>query len=348
MALPEQIQKAKDASEKAYEKAYGNKEAEGNTEASGTNTEETAGNEAATETPKEGNVVNAPEPTPAENERTGRKETISTDESLFEHRFKVLQGKYDAEVPRLYKEIEQLRQQNQLILAEAQKARAEEKPAEPAKKSTAGATPEEVEEYGQDFIDFVRRVAREEVVTKAREIEAYLNNVNQRVNSVGETVQVSAKEKFLGKLAKEVPDWERWNVDKGFLDWLAGVDEVTGYARKPALDEAAANLNVDRVIRMFNAYKKLVGVSVKPAETRKPVASDPKSKKQRELERMVLPGTKKGSSVRNTDEPKTYTREEIKAFYVAVKDGDFKGREDEQNKIERDIMLAQVEGRITL
>jgi hypothetical protein len=64
------------------------------------------------------------------------------------------------------------------------------------------------------------------------------------------------------------------------------------------------------------------------------------------LERQVAPGRSRGSSGAANQTSKSYTPDDIKAFFNDVRSGKFKGREAERDRTERDIFAAQREGRI--
>ena len=54
----------------------------------------------------------------------------------------------------------------------------------------------------------------------------------------------------------------------------------------------------------------------------------------------------RNNGAKPSGQARTYTQEDIKNFYVDVRKGKFKGRDDERGRIERDIFAAQQEGRI--
>lgn len=81
------------------------------------------------------------------------------DEQL-EHRYKVLQGKYNSEVPRLSAENKELKSR----LAEIEQKLLDLQNATPPQPLVS---PQEIEEYGEGLIDVARRIAREELAGKA-------------------------------------------------------------------------------------------------------------------------------------------------------------------------------------
>jgi hypothetical protein len=67
-----------------------------------------------------------------------------------------------------------------------------------------------------------------------------------------------------------------------------------------------------------------------------------------ELERQVAPGKGRSTGAPTGTNAKTYTPDDIKTFFNDVRQGKYKGREAERDRIERDIFAAQRENRITV
>ncbi len=250
---------------------------------------------------------------------------------VYKARYETLQGKYNAEIPRMQQQIAELLQQNQQLasLLSANQGQGGQQAATPGKQGLLSE--DEVTEYGDDFIDMIRRIAREEQVTMERKIEG-------RVEHVSQQVQQTARERLEAKLAELVPDWEKWNVDQGFLAWLDSPDDMTGIRRydtfKRALDEGRA----DRLAKYFDTYKRSVGVVAGAAPQPKP--------KDRLAGQVTPTGKSKGATPPSSSEKKRWTTAEIGAFYNDVAKGKYRGRVDEQKRIHNDIMRAQKEGRI--
>jgi hypothetical protein len=59
----------------------------------------------------------------------------------------------------------------------------------------------------------------------------------------------------------------------------------------------------------------------------------------------VAPGRSRSSPPAGQNQ-QTYTTADISKFYDDVRKGVFKGRDEEKNRLERDIFSAQQEGRI--
>jgi hypothetical protein len=66
------------------------------------------------------------------------------------------------------------------------------------------------------------------------------------------------------------------------------------------------------------------------------------------LEKQVTPGRARSAGTPQTNKGKVYTPEDIKKFFNDVRSGKYRGREQERDRIERDIFNAQRENRIQM
>lgn len=309
------------------------------------------------ETPPAPPVQGAPVATPPEPPKEG-----------WEQKYKVLQGKYNAEVPRLQAQtreqgeaVRQLREQltaTQNLLASLSAQRA----ADPAQSPT-GTPPvparlvkdEEIREFGPDLIDVMRRVVREEASQLVpAEIDRHVKPVAQRVDQVAQaTQQVGSRvaqndqQAVLSMLASAVPNWREVNADQGFLDWLDQVDPYVGVRRGELLTQAYKAHDGPRVVAFFTGYQK-EHAAVNPPAVQPTPAAAPSAAPQKSLEQFVAPGTPKtgAASTPNGSGGRVWSRAEISQFYVDVQQGKYRTRPDEQKKLEADIFAAQREGRI--
>jgi hypothetical protein len=332
MAIPEQIRKRSEAIAKLYEDV--NQTGDGQ---SAPEDDVVQGAEA------DGDSGDAPAPAPAEQGRPG-----NTDEDLtYEQRWRSLQGMYNADTTRLRAENNQLGQRvgqlEHLIasLAAPQPAHAQAQVAAAAKL----ITDKDVEEYG-DSIDVMRRAAREELSARDRDIgdlkRLVMNlqaNVVPKVESVVQRQALNAEQMFWSELSQMVPDWREINADQGFHSWLLDVDPLSGMTRQTYLDNAQNQLDAARVAGFFRTWQSLNGNSV---------AQQSRNTAATQLEKQVMPGRGRTSSSAPTGtNDKTYTRTDVAKFFDDVRKGMYKGREQERDRIERDIFAAQREGRIT-
>jgi len=333
MALPAQVRKQSEAVNKLYEELNAENE-----QAVDTTEPEQEGVEEASQGGKADSVAKE---APATRQKNEQKAVVDDEEETFEKRYRSLQGMYNAEVPRLHAEKRELagrvQQLEQLIATMNAPA------AQPQTAAEKLVTEQDIEEYG-DSIDVMRKVYREEVSAQ----QARINQLEQLIRQMQTTVvpqvhqlshnhAVSTEQRFWADLQTAVPDWQDVNANRDFQSWLLEVDPLTGINRQTYLDDAQRNLDARRVASFFQTWKGLSGV---------PDAQSNRTAQPSQLEKQVAPGRGRSGTSRAAGEPKTYSSDDIKQFFTDVQKGKYKGREDERDRIERDIFAAQREGRI--
>lgn len=248
-------------------------------------------------------------------ESTGSEEPSK--HSSYEHRFKVLQGKYNSEVPRLSAENKELKQSLKSLQDQLDDLKA-------AKSVQPLVKPEEIEEYGEGLIDVARRVAQEELAKK----DAQIKKLEAKLEALEGVTTKTVEKDFFTSLTEKVSDWAKVNDDKSFHKWLDETDELTGMRRQDLLSQAEQARDADRVAKFFIAFKK---TSQKQA-----------SKSSEALAEQVAP-----TATRTPNTPqskKIWTRAEISEFYRRARTGEVS--EKDQIAIESDIHAASIEGRI--
>lgn len=243
--------------------------------------------------------------------------TAPQQDDQLEHRHRVLQGKYNSEVPRLASENKDLKNRLQSLEHELEVLK-NSKPAEPLVK------PEEIEEYGEGLIDVARRIAREELASK----DAEINTLKARIDSISNVTTQKVEVDFFKSLAEAVPDWELVNKDPNFLKWLDEVDELTGEPRQELLSRAEKSRDAARTAKFFTVFKK--------------TSSTWAANSNRSLESQVTPSTNRAPNT--PPSKKIWSRGELAEFYARARRGEVSDKE--AVAIEADIHLAQIEGRI--
>lgn len=234
----------------------------------------------------------------------------------WEHRFKVLQGKYNSEVPRFATENKELKSRLEQLESEMTQLKA--KPPEPLVKQ------EEIDEYGEGLIDVARRIAQEELAKKQNEIDALKSQINQISTATTNT----AKNDFFRSLDAIAPEWKQINEDPAFLKWLDEVDELTGEQRQSLLSKAEASRDAALVGKFFTLFKK--------------TSSSWAANSNNALEQQVVPPTNKAPDT--PPSKKVWTRGEIAEFYDRMRRGVVS--DNDAIAIEADITAASIEGRI--
>ena len=266
----------------------------------------------------------APEEEPAPQEEEPQK-----DRAYWEQRFKVMEGKFKSEVPRLSEQVRDLTGQNDRLtnlVATFQ----EPKETKPEVPEGAYLTDEEFQKFEEEgfersTIDLIGSMAE-------RIAEKRLSKYDSKLDQMSNDVATSAKDRFFSALSVKSPDWEAVNVDEGFIRWLSEPDGYSGNTRQQSLDSAYNGMDSAKVANIFNAYKK-------PAPSNS-------------LERQVAPG-KGAATATPISQKKTWSKGEITKFY-SDQVADQKKPEDQRKysdkqvvKLENDIFLAEKEGRIT-
>jgi len=281
----------------------------------------------------------------------------------WEQKYKVLQGKYNAEVPRLQRQvqeqnstIEQLKQQmtaTQSMLA----AFAQNRVAAPGQgQGPAPAAPtklvkdEEVKEFGEDLTDFIRRVAQESVLPAVeRRLQPVQQQVEKATSDAANTAQEQnrlAHERLLATLDREFAEWRTLNRDPQFLEWLAQPDPYSGAARQELLSQAYERFDAPRIVAFFKGYRNEHAVVTPPASAAAPAPAQAAS--QRTLDDFVSPGQPKAGATgaQNGAGKRIWTEAEIKRFYDDCRSGKYRSNPDRRKEIEQDIFAAGREGRV--
>lgn len=246
----------------------------------------------------------------------------------WEHKYKTLQGIHNSHVRDLKSRSEALEQQVADLTAKLN--------AKPAEKPEVSLDPKDAEVFGADMVDMVQRVAEAMFGQAAKSFDARIAAIEQRLEGTSREVSRTAEEVFYDRLGTMVPDYEALNEDPGFLAWLGEVDPVYGAPRQAALTAAAGAMDVTRVARIFLTYKNL--------QSQAPVTQTPPASQQ--LERQVAPPTVNAPQPRQQGSKPLITEAEVQSFYNDMRQGKYRGREDEAVRAEAIINAAMAEGRI--
>lgn len=261
----------------------------------------------------------------------------------WEHKYNVLKGKYDAEVPRMAREIREMRaavEQSQAMIEALQQQQQPPAAAKPGEFKFI--TPEEVSDYGAELTDFMGRVAKEQLDAVAGSLQQELSAIRQQLGMTQQKVAMTDKERMYSLLDKSLPEWREVNRDPTFLAWLEAQDPYTGYPRRELLMGAYEQNNAERLLAFFNGY-----INEHAAVT--PSTGEAPRQPQVSLETMVAPGAPQASGPAGTPldrSTRILTQAEIDRFYADVHRGRYRGREADKAKIEAQIMRAVRENRV--
>ena len=284
--------------------------------------EEKAPEEDKTQQSAEGKAEEKSEPKP---EVKAEEKTQSFDQREYE-RLKqahaVLQGKYNAEVPRLYQTIKDL----EAKIADAIKPA--QAPAESTPKNLDTVISKLKEDYGEDFASNV------EALIEARLSKA-MQGIKSEVDSVKSSVVKTREEKFLAELAAEVPNWRDIYSDPEFSDFLDREDSFSGATLRDLAVDADKRKDAKRLAKFYKAFLDSKTSGRNEPEV-KPVVE---TKDKREA--LITPATTgKQNAVVGGEKPDLIKAADLQQFYEDVSRGRYKHRPKEQEAMESRIQRA--------
>ena len=262
-------------------------------------------------------------------EATPANDSVEEVSESFKQKYATLRGKYDAEVPRLHQQVKELTDQMNAIRDEAE--------AEKPKEKVSYVTDADREEYGDDLIDFQRRVAKEasqeyedRFEQQARVIEELKKQISNTGSQVGEVG-------FTQKLNALVPGFDQLDNDERWVAWLNEYDPMT---RGPRRDQAQAAFNSGDAEAVAH-YVSLFRESVEPV-------ANGKSDRDTELEKQVTP-SRSASTVTNkssSKNSKVYSERELNNAWTKIRTLNTQGKYDDAEKLEAELTAAYMEGRV--
>lgn len=329
MALPTQLQEQIDNAKTIAEQVYGPKEESSTEDVSAESEDSSQESEDASSDTQE--VVTS--------NRNNTSSESDENNDTYAQRWRSLQGVYNAQKRQLDETQSRLANMEQLITQMQTVPMDNYRPAH--------VTEKDMSEYGEDMVEFARRVTREEVVPLAQAVQQLMSRIDELqgvvpvVQKVAHQQAQNTHEKFYAALSARVPDWQKVNENAGFHNWLLSADPLSGLQRQTLLTDAHNSLDLPRVVSIFETWKRENGVATAPSATAKSASVS-------KLERQIAPGRTSGTTPPSAAEKKQWTRQDITAFFKDKMDGKYKGREDEARRLESDIFLAQREGRVVL
>ncbi|MBP6581911.1 MAG: hypothetical protein KA204_00315 [Chromatiaceae bacterium] len=240
-------------------------------------------------------------------------------EEKWESRYRHLQGKYDAELPRLHAQIKELH----AILAQRPEPQAPPQQAEPERY----VTDEDVANYGDDYIDVHRRITLDTV----RDLKTELATLKAQLERTGEQVGTVS---FETKLAQAVPDFETINSNPEWVGWLNEVDPILRGPRRLVAQAAYARGDVEAVKAYVDLWKQLHAQPV----------TEPKADRQQELRRQVQPSRTTASAPATS--AKLYSMAQATEVFDKMQRLVAQGRIEEANRLDAEISAAYNEGRV--
>jgi hypothetical protein len=289
---------------------------------------------------------NAPAPTePVTPEVTPAPESdpAPTPDVNWEHRYKSMEGRYKRAEQDIRALSDQIASMQSLIGTLQARATVEPTPQELRAESLL--TPEEVNEYGAEFLGVVAKKAKEELSPEVAALKKQIAMLEQRLEGTVTSNTARARRDLESTLDREVPSWREINVAPEFHSWLALPDVFSGAIRHELLTAAYEQNNTPRVLAFFRGFlAEEAALAPAPKGEPAPVGATPD---KIPLETLAAPGRAKTAAAPGAPAEKpTFTRAQISQFYADSAAGKYRGREAEKNRIEAQIFEAEREGRI--
>lgn len=209
-------------------------------------------------------------------------------------------------------------------------------------------TPEEIEEYGESFLDVVRRQAKEEIAAEMFKVQRQINDLGKTVGSVAQTTVINARDKMKADLDEALPSWRTINYDEKFTSWLGLQDPLSGYIRHDMLKSAWAANRSQQVLNFFKAFvaEEAAGSPPAPGNGAQPAPNGSTPPAKVKLEDLAAPGRAGSAAAPVPADKPIITRAQVTQFYADVAAGKYRGREAEKLENDAAIILAGNEGRI--
>jgi hypothetical protein len=287
----------------------------------------------------------------------------NTDGSVnWENRFKALKGRFEAEQRRWGETQAQFDQRIRETQAELERVARKPLPGEVEQGPLV--TPAEVQEYGADLIDVIRRAAAEAVMPMLKPIATEVGQMRARV----ETTESETGKQFLTRMHSSmdsmVPGWDQLNRDPNFIAWTKKNDVYSNLNRQDLLQKAWYAGDSNRVAAFFQGYLAEEAATDPAAAAARqqayggangghahpnggPASPAPQAPARVTLEQLAAPGRARAATAVPAGKP-VWTAEGIASFYQDIAAGKFRGRDAERIATETDLMSAQREGRIQI
>jgi hypothetical protein len=267
----------------------------------------------------------------AEVQPTEPKPVPVVSEENWEQKYNTLNGKYNAEVPRLHAQVKDLVSQLEQLKTQVNtKPEVKEAPVQVERL----VTDEDVEAFGSDLIEVQRKVAKEVAMEFRKDLDL-LKAENEKLkeqllktgNQVGEFT-------FEQKLHRLVPDFVQVNEDPRWISWLDEVDPLLRAPRRTVAQEAFSRGDAEAVADYVGMFKSSL-------------PKDSTSARQAEVQRQVQPTRSVATQQPVSQKGKTYTTREIETMFAKATKLHASQKFEEAKKLEAEIDAAYMEGRVT-
>lgn len=279
----------------------------------------------------------------------------------WENRFKALKGRYESDQRRNAETLQEFEQR----MRELQRPARTPLPGEGGESDQLPVfvSQKEIDDYGADLIDVIKRAATEAVMPLLRPIANTVGQVQARVETTAEEASKQFLTRMNGTMDARVPGWQELNRDPNFIAWTKRNDIYSGLNRQELLQKAWYAGDANRVAAFFEGFlAEEAAVDPAAAQARQqamlsagghapqpgPASSAQPPAPRVTLAQLAAPGRARAATEVPAGTKPVWTAEGISQFYMDCARGVFAGREAERLATEADLMSAQREGRIVV
>lgn len=254
------------------------------------------------------------------------KEADKQKEPDYQQAYRTLQGKYNAEVPRLNQALAEQGKQNSDLKRQIDELSAKVSELSSSPKQDSVKILEDAG-YQDDALITAFKAQNEQLAELQRKNDKLqaslqeLHGVKDRVARNEETQAQTAAQRFITDIAAAIPDWEAVNDNPQFHAFLSQEEGLSGYTRQDTLSRAEKSLDAATAVKIFKAFK------------------DSLTKRKEN----ISPNSRGSGSA--PEGKRLFSREEVAQFYADLARGRIKQGPEAQAK-EAEIIEAQREGRI--
>lgn len=241
--IPAAVRLAGLSADELHRQAYAQEAPGEEVQNEGAGQEADQGGKAAGETAQAG----APEPQAVvQAERPVETSKPGIENGSAEQKFLAMQGRYE----KAQQTIAAMSEQIAALQRSVAQMQAAPRPAEEPKESERFLTPEEINDYGEDFLNVIRKAAKEETLPVIKKYEGEIERLKQQLAGVNGYVAQNDQQRMEQTLDQAVPNWREMNenwLTNGFRDWLQLPDPYSGAIRHSLMNEAWDRRDAARV-----------------------------------------------------------------------------------------------------
>lgn len=266
------------------------------------------------------------------------------DDKTWEHKYNSMKGRFDRSQDQIRSLTDQIANMQALIATMQQPTPPSAGGDAPAElRADSLITPEELETYGEEFLNVVGKRAKQQLSPEVEALRDQVKDLQSKLAGVTGSFVKDARERMHDTLDKDCPRWRELNDDQEFIAWLGLPDPFSGAIRHELLKSAYDQNDTRRVMAFFNGFLAQEAATTPAVPQPDP---EPPAPEKVPLEALAAPGRAKSAATTPPAEKPVFTNAQISQFYVDKASGRYRGREQEAQAIEAQIFDAARNGRV--